>query len=396
MAKPAGPRCNLRCDYCFYLKKKQLYPESALQMSEEIMQRYIHQTVRSHPGSDITIAWQGGEPTLMGIQFYQRAISVQKKLSTAGIRIHNTLQTNGTIIDERWCEFFRDNNILVGLSMDGPQVFHDCFRKDWQGRSVFARVMQTAKLMKQFGVEFNILCTVNAINSCHPLEVYRFFRDELEAHYLQFIPIVERDNSAGEQKGTCITKRSVQPEMFGNFLTTIFDEWVHRDVGTMFVQFFDAVLASYVYGFSTLCVLQPTCGLNVVLEHNGDIYSCDHFVEPEYLLGNIKRTSIETLVNYEKQRNFGIAKSSTLPNDCKQCEFLFTCHGECPKNRIFDAPDGSGKINWLCSGLLQFFQHTKNHMQTMASLLNAGKDACEIMRKEAEMIPELLTPQNRH
>jgi uncharacterized protein len=383
MAKPTGARCNLRCDYCFFLKKKQLYPDSAFRMSEDIMKRYIRQTISAHSVPDITIAWQGGEPTLMGIQFFQRALEIQKKLSESGTRIYNTLQTNGITIDEQWCVFLRDNNFLVGLSIDGPPVLHDCYRKDSQGRSVFARVANAAKLMKRFGVDFNILCTINAINSCHPLDVYRFFRDELGARYLQFIPIVERDNSTGEQKGTSITKRSVQPEMYGHFLTVIFDEWVKRDVGTMFVQFFDGVLASYVRGYSTLCVLQPTCGLGIALEHNGDVYSCDHFVEPDFFLGNIKEISIGSLVNSEKQRSFGAAKSTTLPNCCKSCEFLFTCHGECPKNRIFDADDYSGKINWLCSGLKQFFEHTQHHMRVMASLLKAGKDAGEIMHSEA-------------
>lgn len=395
MAKPTGARCNLRCEYCFFLKKKLLYPDSTFQMSDDIMERYLRQTARAHTIPDITIAWQGGEPTLMGIPFYQRVITIQKKLSArGGIKFHNTIQTNGILIDEKWCDFLRKNNFLVGLSIDGPQVLHDFFRKDIQGHSVFNRVVQAAKLLKRSGVEFNILCTVNALNSCHPMNVYCYFRDELNAQYLQFIPIVERENTTGEQCGTNITKRSVQPEMYGHFLTTIFDEWVRRDVGTMFVQLFDAVLASYVYGFSTLCVLQPTCGLGVVLEHNGDVYSCDHYVEPEYHLGNIKKTSIGTLVSTEKQRSFGTSKSKTLPNCCKSCEFLFTCHGECPKNRIFDAPDGSGKINWLCLGLMHFFKHTKGHMQMMASLLRAGKDASGIMRNEAAMKPEYLTTQS--
>lgn len=392
MAKPTGARCNLQCDYCFYLKKKQLYPDSTFRMSEEIVERYIHQTVRAHAAPDITISWQGGEPTLMGIPFFQRALTLQKKLTSAGIRFHNTLQTNGIAIDEKWCEFLRRNNFLVGLSMDGPQVLHDRFRKDQQGRSVYSRVVQAAKLMKRSGVEFNILCTVNSANSCHPLDVYRFFRDELDARYLQFIPIVERDTGTGEQNCNSPTIQSVQPEMYGHFLTTIFDEWVRRDVGTMFIQFFDAVLASYVHGFSTLCVLQPTCGLSVALEHNGDVYSCDHYVEPDFLLGNIKQSSIGSLVSSEKQRTFGIAKSTTLPDYCKQCKFLFTCHGECPKNRLFDAPDGSGKINWLCSGLKRFFEHTRHHMQAMASLIKAGKDACRILDQPHS--PVSLRPSN--
>lgn len=344
------------------------------------MQRYIRQTVCAHIIPHITIAWQGGEPTLMGIKFYQRSLETQKKLSAKGIRFHNTIQTNGLLLDEKWCDFLRKNNFLVGLSIDGPQVLNDCFRKDQQGRSVYTRILQAAKLMKRSGVEFNILCTVNAVNSCHPLDVYRFFRDELDARYLQFIPIVERDNSTVENSGTRVTKQSVQPEMYGHFLTTIFDEWVQRDVGTMFVQFFDGVLASYVHGYSTLCVLQPKCGLGIALEHNGDVYSCDHFVEPDYLLGNIKQTSIGALVSSEKQCRFGAAKSAMLSQYCKECEFLFTCYGECPKNRISDAPDSSGKINWLCSGLKHFFKHTQQSMLTMSSLIKAGKDASRIMQ----------------
>jgi uncharacterized protein len=351
-------------------------------MSDDIMERYIRQTIRSHKTPHVTIAWQGGEPTLMGIPFYQRALDLQKRMAVPGMTIQNTLQTNGVLLDDQWCSFLHKNNFLVGLSIDGPRELHDTFRKDLKGQSVFEKVIRAIKLMQQFGVEFNILCSVNSVNSKYPLDVYRYFRDELGARYLQFIPIVERVNETGEQKGTGITSRTVQADQYGSFLTDIFDEWICNDVGTMFVQFFDGVLASYVRGYSTLCVLQPSCGLGVALEHNGDVYSCDHFVEPEFHLGNIKQTPIGTLVCSEKQRRFGIAKSATLPSCCRTCEFLFTCHGECPKNRILDVPDGSGKINWLCSGLKQFFAHTKNHMQAMASLLKAGKDACEIMHSE--------------
>lgn len=379
MAKPTGARCNLRCEYCFYLKKKRLYPISSFCMSDSIMDRYLRQTIRAHSVPEVTIAWQGGEPTMMGIDFYRRAVTVEKKCTPHGVRIQNTLQTNGVLLDETWCRFLHENHFLVGLSIDGPQELHDQYRKDTMGRSVFDRVISAARMLQKYGVDYNILCTINAVNSHYPLEVYRFFRDELQSSYLQFIPIVERDDQTGDQQKELLTNRSVQPHTYGEFLIKIFDEWVCKDVGSMFVQFFDGVLASYVRGYSSLCVLQPTCGTGVVLEHNGDVFSCDHFVEPAYLLGNIMQTSIGRLVVSKKQRDFGAAKSSLLPGYCRKCEFLFTCYGECPKNRVIEAPDGSGKLNWLCPGLKQFFAHTKEMMHVLAGLLRSGRQAAEIM-----------------
>jgi uncharacterized protein len=301
---------------------------------------------------------------------------VEKKYARPGMQIENTLQTNGVLIDAEWCRFLRENHFLVGLSLDGPRRLHDAYRHDKAGRSVFDRVVRAAKLMQKHRVEFNVLCTVNAANSRHPLEVYRFFREEVKTPYLQFIPIVEVDPENQNQ----VTDRSVRPEEYGRFLMDIFDEWVIRDVGSMFVLFFDGVLASYVRGRSTLCVLRPTCGDGVALEHNGDVYSCDHFVEPEHLLGNIMQTPISDLVGSEKQVLFGRAKSGTLPQFCRQCKYLFTCHGECPRNRVAASLDGEPGLNWLCPGLKSFFRHTEQPMRIMAELLRLGRPAGDIMK----------------
>jgi uncharacterized protein len=316
---------------------------------------------------------------LMGIDFFRRTVEIEKKYMRQGMNIENTLQTNGVLLDEEWCRFLRANNFLVGISVDGPRHLHDAFRRDKGGKPVFDKVVRAVRLMQEHQVEFNILCTVNAANSREPLEVYRFFRDELEARYIQLIPIVERDNETGNQEGSCVTDRSVNPEQWGRFLIEIFDEWVAKDVGNMFVLHFDNVLASYVHGRSNVCILSPTCGEAVALEHNGDVYSCDHFVEPKYLLGNIRQNSLNELVNSERQRKFGRDKSSDLPKYCRECEWLFTCHGECPKNRVLMTPDGEKGLNWLCAGMKAFFSHTKRHMELMAQYLHMGQPASLIM-----------------
>ena len=394
MAKPTGAQCNLDCAYCFFLKKEQLYPGSSFRMSDEMMERYIRQTIEAHRVPEVTIAWQGGEPTLMGLDFFRRAVEVEKKLARPGLHIQNTLQTNGVLLDAEWCRFLRDNEFLVGLSVDGPRHMHDVYRRDKGGQPTFDKVMRGARLMQQYHVEFNVLCTVNAVNSLHPLEVYRFFRDELGTHYIQVIPVVERDNCTGNQEGTRITDRSVRPEQYGRFLIEIFDEWVRRDVGSTFVQFFDGVLMSYVRGRSSLCILQPTCGEGVALEHNGDLYSCDHFVEPRHLLGNIAQTPIGQLVSSEQQRAFGQAKADTLPRYCRECKFLFTCHGECPKNRVLTTPDGEPGLNWLCAGLKAFFAHAERPMRIMTELLRRGELAGRVMeilaREESGNLREKL------
>jgi uncharacterized protein len=382
MAKPTGARCNCACDYCFFLKKERLYPGSDFRMPDAVMESYVRQMVEAHAGlPEVEIAWQGGEPTLMGVDFFCRAVEAEKRYARAGQRVANSLQTNGLLIDEEWCRFFRENGFLVGLSLDGPRELHDAYRRDKSGKSVFDRVVRAAGLMKEHGVEFNVLATVNAVNSAHPLEVYRFFRDELGARYIQLIPIVERENETGDQEGTRLTERSVEPAAYGRFLIAVFDEWARRDVGTMFVTFFDSVLAAYVYGESTVCVFRRECGEALALEHNGDLYACDHFVEPRHLLGNIVADprGLAGLVASDKQRAFGRAKRTTLPRVCRECRFLFACNGECPKNRVLLAPDGEPGLNWLCEGLKAFFAHTEGPMREMAALLARGLPASGVM-----------------
>ncbi|WP_342676371.1 anaerobic sulfatase maturase [Methanofollis sp. UBA420] len=379
MAKPTGARCNLDCAYCFFLKKEGLYPDSDFRMTDEVMERFVRQTIEGHRVPRVTIAWQGGEPTLMGLDFFRRSVEVQKKYAGPDTRIENTFQTNGVLLDDAWCRFFHDNAFLVGLSMDGPGDLHDVYRRDRGGRGTFDRVLRAARLLQKHHVEFNILCTVNRTNADHPLEVYRFFRDELRTPYLQFIPIVERENETGFQEGTTVTDRSVRPDQWGRFLVAVFDEWVRRDVGRMFVLNFDGALAGWLGRAGTVCIFGPTCGLGVALEHNGDLYSCDHFVEPDHYLGTILTTPVADLVNSEKQRRFGLAKRDTLPRYCRACAFLPVCNGECPKNRFVETPDGEPGLNYLCEGYRAFFSHADRPMRMMADLLRQGRPADEVM-----------------
>ena len=378
MAKPTGAQCNLDCAYCFFLKKDQLYPTSTFRMTDEVMESYVRQTIEAQLPS---IAWQGGEPTLMGLDFFRRVMAVERKYLKPGQQIENTLQTNGILIDEAWCRFLREHNFLVGISLDGPRQLHDVYRRDKGGEPTFDKVVRAIRLMQEHKVEFNILCTVNAANCRAPLEVYRFFRDEIGAHYIQLIPIVERNNETGFQEGRDVTERTVSAEDYGRFLIAIFDEWIRKDVGSVFVTFFDAVLASYVYGQSSLCVLRPTCGDGMALEHNGDLYSCDHFVEPNHCLGNILKTPLLNLARSAQQQTFGEAKLVSLPRQCRACKWLFTCHGECPKNRLLLTEDGEPGLNWLCAGLKAFFEHTEKPMRDMAELLKNGRNADEIMNR---------------
>ena len=380
MAKPVGSRCNLACDYCFYLRKMELYPESTFRMSDEVHEAYIRQLFEAHTVPQVTVAWQGGEPTLMGLDFFRRSLEFQKKYAKPGTRIENTFQTNGILLDDEWCRFFHENNFLIGLSMDGPKELHDFYRQDMGGNGTFDRVMQAARLLQKHNVEFNILCTVNAKNADHPLDVYRFFRDELRAQYIQFIPIVERDNETGFQEGNKVTDRSVQSNQWGRFLIEIFDDWVKRDVGQMFVLNFDGALAGWLGRAGTVCIFGRTCGLGMALEHNGDLYSCDHFVEPKYFLGNILQTPMAELAVSEKQHTFGQDKGDTLPRFCQKCNFLFACNGECPKNRLIETPDGEPGLNYLCEGYRAFFIHTDHSMKIMADLIRRGKPAGEIMK----------------
>lgn len=380
MAKPTGAACNLSCEYCFFLKKENLYPDSNFRMSDEVHDAYITQLFTAHQAAQVTVAWQGGEPTLRGLDFFKRSVAFQKTIAKPGMSVTNTFQTNGILLDDDWCRFFRTNNFLVGLSLDGPKQLHNIYRKDKRGQGTFRQVMKALRLLQKHKVEFNILCTVNAKNADYPLEIYRFFKAEIDIPYIQFIPIVERDNDSCYQAGNPVTKRSVRPDQYGRFLTTIFDEWIQRDVGKTFILNFDGALAGWLGIAGTLCIFGPTCGLGLVLEHNGDLYSCDHFVEPAHFLGNILKTSMAAMIASEKQQQFGNNKRDTLPQFCRTCNFLFVCNGECPKNRFIMTPDNEPGLNYLCSAYKSFFKHVDYPMKIMAELIRRGRLAEEVMK----------------
>ena len=411
LAKPTGAICNLDCKYCFFLSKEMLYPGDRFRMADDLLDIYIRQLLESQPGPEISVAWQGGEPTLMGLPFFHRAVTVVEKYRRPGTTIEHTIQTNGTELSAEWCEFFREHRFLVGLSLDGPREMHDLYRVDKGGRPTFNKVMAAARLMQSHGVEFNILTTVHAGNAGHPLEVYRFLRDEVGTKFIQFIPIVERVTpelltvanrgwgARGSdprplylQEGALVTDRSVQPEAWGRFLSQIFDEWITRDVGTVFVQMFDAALASWVGAPAGMCIFAENCGNAVALEHNGDLYSCDHFVEPKHLLGNIRKVHMLELVDSEQQRAFGQAKSRSLPAYCRRCEVRFACNGECPKNRFLLTPEGESGLNYLCAGYKSFFTHIDRPMRMMADLLRRGRYADEVMAILAAEARQRSTP----
>lgn len=386
LTKPTGAICNLNCSYCFFLDKEQLYPGSKFRMSDEVLETYIRQLIETHQTPEVTVAWQGGEPTLMGLDFFRKAIAYQEKYRKPGMTFENTLQTNGTLLNDEWCKFFKDNNYLIGLSLDGPQHLHDANRVDKGGNGTFDRVMRGLRLLQKHKVEYNILTTVNRINADHPLEVYRFLRDQVRTTWIQFIPVVERLDETGAtlyQVGDQVSERSVTPEQFGNFLNTIFDEWIRRDVGKVFVQTFEASARSWMGLPSGMCVFSPTCGHGVALEHNGDLYACDHFVEPDYLLGNIQQSHMAELVGSDRQYQFGRDKLETLPQYCKNCEVRFACHGECPKNRFLTTPDGEPGLNYLCAGYKAFFTHVDRPLRMLTDLLRQGREAGEVMRKLA-------------
>ncbi|MFN2176489.1 MAG: anaerobic sulfatase maturase [Anaerolineales bacterium] len=397
LAKPTGAVCNLDCKYCFFLSKEMLYPGSRFRMANELLETYIRQLLESHQVPEVNVAWQGGEPTLMGLDFFKLSVEYAEKYRKPDQQILYTIQTNGTKLDDEWCAFLKEHNFLVGISIDGPRELHDAYRVNKGGQGSFDQVMRGLEHLKKHQVDFNILCTIHAANQDHPLEVYHFFRDELGSQYIQFIPIVERatletlpmanmgwsERPGGQrplytQDGNLVTDRSVDAEKYGHFLNTIFDEWVRRDVGKVFVQMFDVALGSWV-GQHNLCVFSPTCGNALALEHNGDLYSCDHFVEPEYLLGNIQETHMIELIASDRQRQFGMNKLNSLPRYCQECEVRFACHGGCPRERFIETPDGEPGLNYLCAGYKLFFKHVDPPMRIMADLLNRGRYADEIM-----------------
>jgi uncharacterized protein len=390
LLKPRGAICNLDCAYCYFLSKEHLYPGSNFRMSEAMLESYTRQYIEAQSKiPEVTFAWQGGEPTLMGLPFFQRAVELQKQYAKPGMQISNTLQTNATILDDAWCEFFHTNNFLLGVSLDGPRELHDAYRVDKGGASTFDRVMRGIELLKKHRVEFNILATVHAANTNHPLEVYRFLRDEVGSQFIQFIPIVERANETGFQEGNQVTLRSVTGKQYGDFLVAIFDEWVRRDVGRVFVQIFDVALGVWLGQPASLCIFAETCGNALAMEHNGDLFSCDHFVEPRYKLGNIAQDKLLTLVDSEPQRKFGLDKRDTLPRYCRECSVRFICNGGCPKDRILTTPNGEPGLNYLCKGFKRFFTHIDQPMKTMVELLRQKHPPADIMlvlaREQAEL-----------
>ena len=402
LAKPSGSTCNIDCTYCFFLSKEALYPNEKNRMSEATLEAYIRQLLESHRTPEVTVAWQGGEPTLMKVEFFRRSVELVEKYRRPEQVVQHTFQTNGILLDDEWCTFFKEHNFLVGLSVDGPRELHDTYRLDRAQKGTFDKVMKGWGYLRKHGVEFNVLCTVNAANEKHGRSVYRFFRDEMGAKWIQFIPIVERASNETidianqgwsdqpgrkrllyTQSGNMVTKRSVGGEQYGQFLVDIFEEWVRHDVGQVFVQMFDVTLEAY-FGRHLLCIHAPTCGYGPALEYNGDVYSCDHFVEPRYLLGNIHQTPLVQLVASAPQRKFGDDKRDTLTPQCQRCEVRNLCNGGCPKDRFSLSGDGDPGHNYLCAGLYLFFAHARPAMQMMAQLLQHGLPPSDVMALTAE------------
>jgi serine-type anaerobic sulfatase-maturating enzyme len=390
LAKPIGPICNLDCKYCFYLEKESLYPQVAKwAMRDEVLESYIRQYIEAHDAPQVNFAWQGGEPTLLGVEYFRRLVALQKKYAN-GKQISNAFQTNCVLLNDEWAEFFRENCFLIGASIDGPRHLHDAYRVDKGGQPTFDRVMRGIETLKRHQVEFNTLTTVHRANADSPLEVYRFLKEN-GSGFMQFIPIVERIStqvtSDGLQLvspdfggGANVAPWSVGPRQFGRFLCAIFDEWVRQDVGRYYVQLFDVSLEMWTGLEASLCVFRRTCGAALAVEHCGDLYSCDHFVYPQNRLGNIMESPLETLVESDQQHRFGEAKESTLPKYCRECDVRFACNGECPKHRFTTTPDGEPGLNYLCAGYKMFFHHVDSYMRFMAAELAAERPPANVMR----------------
>lgn len=388
MAKPASFHCNLACDYCFYLPNGETVlhgqPPSRA-MSEPVLRQFIKRYIESSPGNEVAFTWQGGEPTLAGLDFYRRAVALQKQYA-GNKRITNSMQTNGVLINDEWARFLAEHHFLMGISVDGPQPLYDAYRKTQSGGSVFHKVVDAIGHLKRHGVAFNLLAVVNDVTAQYPLEIYRFLTQELGGQHLQFIPAVEPMPRAAQaarfgetialEHGSAVAPWSVSGEAYGRFLITLFDEWVRRDVGRVFVQMFDNTLTAWTGNTPELCVMQPTCGAALVVEQNGDVYSCDHFVAPEHHLGNILRDAPDKLVASKQQRRFGNAKTPTSPS-CQRCEYRFACQGGCPKHRL--ARDGKHRQNHLCSGYYAFFRHAAPYMTWMAQQLARRQPPAEII-----------------
>ena len=397
MAKPIGPACNLRCRYCFYLEKEALLDRGEHRMSEDVLEAYVRKYIESQPGREpIAFHWQGGEPTLMGVDFYRKAIELQQRYAN-GRGVSNSLQTNGTLLDDEWGRFLSENNWLLGLSLDGPQAIHDTYRLDSKGTGSFDKVMRGLEVLKKHKVEFNVLASVTPASTGAALEVYQFLK-EVGVKFVQFMPIVERlpDDEANELglklavavhwgeavEAVRMTAWSVKPEAYGDFLIRIFDEWVRNDVGTFAVMNFEWALANYVGQPAGVCQWMPRCGHSPIIEHNGDVYSCDHYVYPEYRLGNVLTDDLQKMMQSASQRRFGDAKLDSLPGYCRQCPFGPACWGECPKRRFTRTPDGEPGLNYLCAGYRKFFEHAAPHFEAMSRLMKSGEPVSKIMESE--------------
>ncbi len=388
MLKPAGAHCNLACKYCYYLEKNKLYPTAQRHlMSDEMLEQFTREYIEAQTMNQVLFTWHGGEPLLRSIDFYRKAISLQQKYA-GGRRIDNVIQTNGTLLTDEWCEFFAQNHWLVGISIDGPQPDHDHYRLTAAGKPSWKKVMQGIKLLKKHGVEWNAMAVVNAYNANHPLEFYRFFKEN-GCQFLQFTPIVERLTrhedgrtlaSLADKDEISLSEASVAPEQWGYFLCAIFDEWVRKDVGRIFVEIFDCTLANWMSISPGICAYSKECGHAGVMEHNGDVYSCDHFVFPEYKLGNIRDHSLIDMLYGEQQQEFSRLKHSSLPRQCKECDMEFACHGECPKNRFMKDKYGDSGLNYLCPGYYHYYQHVAPYMDYMKQELMSQRPPSNIMK----------------
>lgn len=394
MAKPIGPICNIDCKYCFYLEKENLYPEKTSRnknnwsMPGDVLESFIKQKIESNELDQEEFAWQGGEPTLLGVDYFRKVVSLQEKYAN-GKKITNAFQTNGILLDDEWCKFFAENNFLIGLSIDGPRELHDKYRVDKGGKATFDKVMRGIDFLKKHKVDFNTLTVIQKDNSYHPKEVYDFLK-ETGSGFMQFIPIVERISEEkpdglsivlpDKNYNAKVSEWSVEPEQFGNFLVEIFDQWVLYDVGNYFVQIFDVALEAWLGMDPGLCIFKETCGNALAMEHNGDLYSCDHYVFPENKLGNIMEGPLQQMVDSDRQKKFGSDKRNTLPQYCRNCEVRFACNGECPKNRFITTPDGEYGLNYLCAGYKKFFNHIDPYMKFMAKELKNRRPPANVMR----------------
>ena len=385
MVKPLGSACNLRCDYCYYLEKQHLYANEGRQMlSDELLERFIREYIESQTTPEVLFTWHGGEPLVRPLAFYEKVVRLQQRYAR-GRRIANSLQTNGTLINDDWARFFHDQGWLIGVSLDGPEAYHDAFRRTRGGGPSFRNVIRGIDILNRHAVEWNALAVANRLNGDHPLSFYRFFKN-IGCQYIQVTPVVERlaHHDDGRQLASLVDEGqlapfSIRPKQWGNFLCTIFDEWVRHDVSMFFFNIFDATLANWVGVAPGLCTMAKHCGHAGVMEHNGDVYSCDHFVFPEYKLGNIHEQSLVEMMYSERQRRFGRAKADSLPTQCRECQWLNACHGECPRNRFIHTANGEPGLNYLCEGYRQYFSHVAPYMDVMKRLLGEKRPPAEIM-----------------